>query len=186
MNFVQPIRDKEKLEEMKEELKKKGTRNYIMFLVGINTGLRVSDVVKLNRDDVRDENNNMRTHITIIETKTKKVKRFPICNDLYIELERYTRNMKPNEYLFKSQGRINRPITTTQAYRIIKKCANNIGIKEVGTHTMRKTFGYFHYKQFHDVAMLQKIFNHSSPSITLKYIGIEQDEIDQSYYNFSL
>ena len=90
-----------------------------MFLVGINTGLRVSDVVKLNRDDVRDENNNMRTHITIIETKTKKVKRFPICNDLYIELERYTRNMKPNEYLFKSQGRINRPITTTQAYRII-------------------------------------------------------------------
>ena len=94
--------------------------------------------------------------------------------------------MKPNEYLFKSQGRINRPITTTQAYRIIKKCANNVAISEVGTHTMRKTFGYFHYKQFHDVAMLQKIFNHSSPSITLKYIGIEQDEIDQSYYNFSL
>ena len=186
MNFVQPIRDKENIEQMKEELKKRGTRDYIMFLVGINTGLRISDIVKLNRNDVRDEKNNMRTHITIIETKTKKIKKFPICNDLYIELEKYTRFMRQGEYLFKSQGHTNRPITTTQAYRIIKSCANNIGIKEVGTHTMRKSFGYFHYKQFHDVAMLQEIFNHSSPSITLKYIGIEQDEIDQSYYNFSI
>ena len=53
-----------------------------------------------------------------------------------------------------------------------------------GTHTMRKTFGYHHYKKFKDVAMLQKIFNHSSPEITLRYIGIEQDEIDESYTNF--
>lgn len=51
---------------------------------------------------------------------------------------------------------------------------------------MRKTFGYFHYQQYHDIAMLQAILNHSSPSITLRYIGISQDEIDQSYSNFSL
>ena len=76
----------------------------------------------------------MRTHITIIEIKTKKVKKFPICNDLYIELEKYTRFMRIGEYLFKSQGRINCPITTTQAYRIIKSCANNIKLKDVGTH----------------------------------------------------
>ena len=70
MKFVEPIKNKEQLEQMKEELKKRGTRDYVMFLVGINTGLRISDIVKLNRNDVRDENNNMRTHITIIETKT--------------------------------------------------------------------------------------------------------------------
>jgi integrase len=51
---------------------------------------------------------------------------------------------------------------------------------------MRKTFGYWHYQQYHDVAMLQTIFNHSSPSITLRYIGINQDEIDKSYRDFSL
>ena len=56
----------------------------------------------------------------------------------------------------------------------------------VGTHTMRKTFGYHHYKQFNDVALLQKIFNHSSPSITMRYVGIAQEELDYSYLNFEL
>ena len=51
---------------------------------------------------------------------------------------------------------------------------------------MRKTFGYHHYKQYKDVVILQKIFNHSSQSITLRYIGIEQDDIDMSYQNFEL
>lgn len=186
MNFVQPIRDREKLEEMKEELKKKGTRDYMLFYTGINTGLRVSDVVKLNYDDIRTPEGNMKTHITIIETKTKKVKKFPLCNGLLIELEKYTKNMDRGEYLFKSQKGSNKPITTSRAYTIINESARSIGLEEIGTHTMRKTFGYFHYKQFKDVALLQTLFNHSSPSITLRYIGIEQDDIDKSYQNFSL
>ena len=185
MNFVQPIRDKNKLEEMKEELKKRGTRDYLLFITGLNTGLRVSDIVKLKYDDIRDTNGNMKSHITILEQKTKKIKKFPICNDLYIELELYTRRMKKGDYLFKSRAS-NAPITTTQSYRIIRATANKIGLTEIGTHTMRKTFGYFHYKQYHDVAILQTIFNHSSPSITLRYIGISQDEIDQSYRDFSI
>lgn len=186
MNFVQPIRDKEKLEEMKEELRKSGTRDYLLFYTGINTGLRISDIIKLKYDDIRDEYNNMKSHISIIEKKTKKPKKFPICNGLYNELEKYTRNLKPGDYLFKSQKGNNRPISTSQAYRIIAEASAKIGLDEIGTHTMRKTFGYHHYQQYHDIAILQKLFNHSSPSMTLRYIGIEQDEIDQSYYNFSL
>lgn len=186
MNFVQPIREKNKIEEMKEELKKNGTRDFMMFYTGINTGLRISDLVKLTRDDVRNADGSMKTHIVIIETKTKKQKRFPLFNGLLTEMEKYTRNMKAGEYLFKSQKGNNRPITTTQAYRIIVSAGTNIGLKEIGTHTMRKTFGYWHYQQYHDVAMLQKLYNHSSPSITLRYISIEQDEIDESYANFSL
>lgn len=186
MNFVQPIRDKNKLEEMKEELKKSGTRNFMMFYTGINTGLRISDLVRLNRDDVRNKDGSMKTHIEIIEQKTKKRKKFPIMNGLLIELEKYTRNMKEGKYLFKSQKGDNKPITTTQAYRIIVEAGANIGLTEIGTHTMRKTFGYWHYQQYHDIAMLQKLFNHSSPSITLRYIGIEQDEIDKSYAGFSI
>lgn len=186
MNFVQPIRDREKLEEMKFELKKKGIRDYMLFLTGINTGLRVSDIATLNVDDVRQKNGQMKSHIILTEQKTKKTKRFPLCNTLFEELELYTKNMREGEYLFKSQKGKNKPITTTQAYRILKECSNKINIPEVGTHTMRKTFGYFHYKQYRDVAILQQIFNHSSPNITLRYIGINQDEIDNSYRNFSL
>ncbi len=51
---------------------------------------------------------------------------------------------------------------------------------------MRKTFAYHHYKQFKNIAILQKILNHSSPTITLKYIGIEQDEINRFYKKFAL
>jgi len=50
-----------------------------------------------------------------------------------------------------------------------------VGLDEVGTHTMRKTFGYWHYKEFGDVADLQQLFNHSSQSVTLRYIGIAQE-----------
>ena len=57
---------------------------------------------------------------------------------------------------------------------------------KVGTHTLRKTFGYHHYQKFKDVAVLQKIFNHYSPQITMRYIGIDQDMIDDSYNNFVL
>ena len=186
MNFVQPIRDRERLEEMKEELKKSGTRNYMLFYVGVNTGLRISDIVKLNYNDIRNSDGSMKSHISIVEKKTNKLKRFPIVNGLYTELDKYTKNMRDGEYIFKSNKGQNKPITTTQAYRIISNAATNVGLEEVGTHTLRKTFGYHHYKQFKDIAILQQIFNHSSPSITLKYLGIDQDEIDKSYSNFCL
>lgn len=186
MNLVQPIRDKEMLEKMKDELKKNGTRDYLFFYTGINTGLRISDIIQLKYNDIRNNDGSMKTHISIIEKKTKKPKKFPIVNGLYIELEKYTRDMQLGEYLFKSQKGTNKPITTTQAYRILSAAANNIGLTEIGTHSMRKTFGFHHYQQYHDVALLQQIFNHSSPSITLKYIGINQDIIDMSYSNFQL
>lgn len=148
--------------------------------------MRVSDVVKLNRDDIRNPDNTMKQYITVIEKKTNKIKRFPLCNGLLVEMEKYTRNIAQGEFLFKSRKGGNKPITTTQAYRIINSAGLKVGLEEIGTHTMRKTFGYHHYKQFKDVALLQKIFNHSSPYITLRYIGINQDEIDLGYKNFSL
>lgn len=62
-----------------------------------------------------------------------------------------------------------------------------VGLEErIGTHSMRKTFGYHHYQQFKDIALLQKIFNHSSQLITLRYIGIDQEQIDYTYNNFVL
>lgn len=75
----------------------------------------------------------------------------------------------------------------TQCYRIINAACKKAGIEyRVGTHTLRKTFGYHHYQKFKDVAVLQKIFNHYSPQVTLRYIGIDHDIIDESYNNFIL
>jgi len=186
MNTVQPIRNREKLEDLKDELKKNGTRDYMLFYTGINSGMRVSDIVVLKKDDIRNSDGSMKQHITVTEKKTGKQKKFPLCNGLLAEMEGYTKNMKTGEYLFKSRKGENKPITTVQAYRIISEAAKKIGLCEIGTHTMRKTFGYFHYQQYKDVAILQAILNHSSPSVTLRYIGINQDIIDNSYMNFRL
>ena len=84
-------------------------------------------------------------------------------------------------------GKKHKRLDRSQVYRFINNTCKNLNIAlNVGTHTMRKTFGYHHYKQNHDVVLLQKIFNHSSPSITMRYIGIAQEELDESYINFEL
>ena len=81
----------------------------------------------------------------------------------------------------------NNRMERTQSYRIIRDAGREVGIDyKIGTHTLRKTFGYHHYKKFKDIALLQEIFNHSSPSITLRYIGVNQDRIDVTYRSFSL
>ncbi|WP_431808998.1 tyrosine-type recombinase/integrase [Lysinibacillus sphaericus] len=77
-------------------------------------------------------------------------------------------------------------MSTAQAYRALQKAADALGRDDIGTHTMRKTFGYHHYKSNKDVATLQHIFNHSVPSITLKYIGITSDEINATMEDFPL
>ena len=102
MNVVQPIKSKEKIEEMKEELKKSGTRNYLFFQTGINTGLRISDIVKLKVSDVKDESGFMKSHIQIKEQKTKKEKQFPLCNNLLVEMQKYTRKNEQGDYLLSS------------------------------------------------------------------------------------
>lgn len=181
MDFVQPIRDRDKIQEMKNELLKSGYRNYMLFNIGINTGLRVSDILSLKVGDVK-----YKTHIIIKEKKTRKNKRFLINSNLRMDIDKYIYNMNDFEFLFKSQKGTNSPITRIQAYRILNSAAIKCSIKEVGTHTMRKTFGYWHYKQYKDIAILQDIFNHSAPSITLRYIGINDDMKDKTIENFYL
>lgn len=136
MKFVQPIRDKNKIEEMKNELLKSGYKNYLLFVTGINTGLRIGDLLKLKVSDVKN-----RTHILMQEQKTGKEKRSLINNQLRKDFERYIINMDDESYLFKSRKGENNPISRVQAYRILNKAAANIGVGEVGTHTLRKTFG---------------------------------------------
>lgn len=181
MELVQPIRDMEQVENMKRELLKGGYRDYMLFIVGINTGLRISDILKLKVSDVSD-----RSHIILKEKKTKKNKRISITN-IAKELNEYIIGMDTDEHLFKSQKGDNQPISRVQAYRILNKAADKVGIGgEIGTHTLRKTFGYHFYQKTKDVALLQELFNHSSPSITLRYIGINQDMMDNAMDNFKL
>lgn len=180
MTIVEPIKNKDDIKKVENVLAKKNGRDLLLFVIGINCGLRISDILSLDVGDVKGQ-----SHIRIVEKKTGKFKKFPVNAKLKPMFEEYTKGKNPDEPLFKTvfQNRMQR----FAAYYIVRSACKEAGLQEkVGTHTMRKTFGYHHYRKFKDVAILQKIFNHSSPEITLRYIGIEQDEIEKSYVNFIL
>ena len=180
MNIVEPIRKKQDITSLENFLKKRGLRDLLLFVLGTNSGLRISDILALNVGDVKNK-----THITIREKKTGKFKKFPINSKLKSIIDEYTKDKINDEPLFKTK--FNNRLERVGAYMILKNVSQKAGIEEnIGTHTLRKTFGYHHYKQFKDIAILQKIFNHSNPEVTLRYIGIEQSQIEESYSNFIL
>ena len=150
MVTVEPIRDKRDIKKVELILKKQSLRNALIFLIGINCGLRISDILNLNVGDVKDKH-----YIQIIEQKTNKPKRVPINLKLKPIVEEFTigRNIEEPLFLTVFKNRMER----TSAYRIIRKACKLANIQEkVGTHTMRKTFGYHHYQKFRDVVILQK------------------------------
>ncbi|MBO6087374.1 site-specific integrase [bacterium] len=180
-NAVEPVRNKQNIFEIENYLGKNNYRNKVIWIFGINTGLRVSDILGLNVGDVRNK-----SYICLKEKKTGKFKQFLLNRKLKGIIEDFIENRPDEEPLFESQKQ--HRLDRSQAYRMLNQACRAVGVKEtrIGTHTMRKTFGYHHYKQFKDVAILQEIFNHSSPKITLRYIGINQDEINDSYSQFEL
>ncbi|MGH1092479.1 site-specific integrase [Bacillus mycoides] len=180
MNFVQPIRDPEQIQQIKEYLKEKNARNYILFVMGINTGLRISDILKLKVGDVQG------SHISMREMKTGKQKRIQITAALKRELKWFGEGREVGEYLLKSRKGKNRPIGRSMAYKILKSTAAEFGLDEIGTHTLRKTYGYHMYMQTKNIALLMEIFNHSSEKVTLRYIGVNQDAMDKAMSRFKI
>ncbi|MFD2133323.1 site-specific integrase [Pseudogracilibacillus auburnensis] len=179
MNFVNPIRDQDRIDAMKKFLKSKSERNYILFMVGINTGLRISDILPLRVGDV-----NRRQYFVITEKKTDKRKHIQMTPLLRRELKKYVEGKEDDEYLFTSRQGVNRPIGRSMAYKILREAAEYVGLDSIGTHTLRKTFGYHFYQKYKDVVMLMEIFNHTEEKTTLRYIGVTQDALDQAMERF--
>jgi integrase len=191
MNTVEPIRDEKKIKAMKLILKDKNIRDYVLFTLGINTGLRVSDLLRLRFSDVVTDSGKIKDSIYIRETKTGKEKVFSInktAKDAIKEyLDRLNKKYEPSWFLFKSKKGSNKAISRVQAYDILNSAARMIGIYEnIGTHTLRKTFGYHARLKGVPIEILQRIFNHSAPGITMRYIGITQDELENVYLELNL
>ena len=190
---VQPIRSLQGIEDMKWALKRQpwmnraitweAERNYILFCLGINTGLRVGDMLRLTVQDVKGKK-----RVIIKEGKTDKPRIILIKGQLYEDLNNYIKELTVplgTQWLFPSRKGHN-AISRIQAYRALNMASEYAGLESIGTHTMRKTFGYWYYKQTKDLAMLQEILNHSKPNITKRYIGLTAESIEQSLEDFEL
>lgn len=180
MNYVEPIRDARTVQDIADYLKTVHEKYYVMYEIGIYSGLRVSDILKLKIRDIRGKD-----CIRLREKKTRKEKLFPINRELRPVLDQYCEGKPDYMYVVPSARATNKAVSREYAYRVIHEAGEVFGLDNLGTHTMRKTFGYHFYLQTKDIVLLMKILNHSDEKKTLRYIGIEQSTINDAMRKFS-
>ena len=175
---VDPIRDLKDIESIKRMLSSK-PRDLLLFTAGINNGLRTGDLLKLKVGDVRHLKEG--ETLNIIESKTKKQNFFMVNKPIFKALKNYIQKVNPDEgdYLFPS-ARTGEPISIPAVNLMIKKWTKAINLKgNFGTHSLRKTFGYVQRVKYGvGIEVLMKRFNHSSPAVTLRYLGVNDEEVN--------
>jgi len=191
MISVDPIRDEKKIRDMKTYLKGKNLRDYALFVIGINVALRISDLLKLTWSDVLDENLKDFKAIRLVEGKTGKKRDITLNKTSQKALREFLDSLDTygmDDYVFKSREGKNKPLSRQQALNILKKAAEAVGIKEdnVGTHTLRKTWGYHAWKKGFSPALIMETLNHSNLNVTKRYLGIRQDEINDLYGSLNI
>jgi integrase len=188
MKAVEPIRDPKKINAMKNYLKGKNIRDYTLFVMGINVALRISDLLKLTWGDVLEDKNFK--VINLKEGKTRKTRNIKLNEAAQKALEELLGSLDTysmDDYIFQSREGDNSPITRQQALNILKDAAEAVGIKEnVGTHTLRKTWGYHAWKSGFNPALIMETLNHSNLNVTKRYLGIRQDEINDLYDSLNI
>jgi integrase len=175
---VEPIRRPTDIQAI-SRLLKDSPRDRLLFLMGINNGLRTGDLLKLKADDVRLMK--VGDRLTIKEGKTGKMNVLVINKTVHRAMREYIAWRQPGigEYLFKSRKGENRPLTVQAVNRLVKSWCKAVNLKgNYGAHTLRKTFGYVQ-RTVHGVGfeLIAKRFNHSNPAVTMRYLGIEDKEI---------
>lgn len=197
MNTAQPIRKGEDLHRFKEYYRSTcpNSRNYLMVVMGLNTALRISDILSLRWKDVYDFGlQRYREHLSVTEQKTDKNSLILINKNVksvlmeYRQcLDRQGRSIGEDDFLFANNRKKNQPISRVQAFRIIKKAARACCLDGViSCHSLRKTFGYHAWRQGIMPALLMNIYNHSSYQITVHYLGIEQDDRDSIFRDIDI
>jgi site-specific recombinase XerD len=172
-------------------VKRKNPRNFLLFTLGINTGLRISDLLKLKVEDVQDEKGRILEYLDLTEKKTKKQRLIYINDEARSALEYFLEKTKIYEldrYLFISdKTKINKPISRIRAWQLIQSWCREVGIKtRIGTHTLRKTMGYQMRIAGVAIEIIQEVLGHQSISMTKRYLGITDDEVTKAFKNFNL
>lgn len=190
MSTTQPIRDIKILHSFKDYYlhMKPNMRNYALIIVGLNTALRINDLLHVKWDAIFREGR-MKDHICVVESKTGKENRIFLNKEAKAALKTLYMEEKAsrNPYIFCSCRSSAEPMSRYQAYRIVRKAAEEVGLTDhISCHSLRKTFGYHAWKQGTPPALLMSIYNHSSYRITRRYLCIEQEDKDKVFKDIKL
>lgn len=203
----EPIKDIEDIDRISRYLiKNERYRDNMLFIVGINFGLRISDLLQLRFMHLINDNFTFKTTFPILEKKTKntrKVKRNRYITINSAVMDAVTLYLEHNpskldDYMFQNQS--NRkstkrtegsPMSRQRVDVILKDIADTLHLNcKIATHSLRKTFGYHQMLMSNNdprkLLVLQKMFGHSTSAQTLDYIGITGEEIEEAYMKLNL
>ncbi len=195
MSTTLPIKDAQQLKEFKEYYLtvRPNMRNYFLVILGLNTALRIGDILNLKWDDLYDfKRKTVRKYIYVTEQKTGKQNCIIINKNITNAFQLYQQSLPlidlaPETPLFCSQKGDYMPLSRYQAFRIIKQAAEAAGFDaHISCHSLRKTFGYHAWKQGASPVLLMKIYNHSSFDVTRRYLCIEQEDKDMIFQKINL
>ena len=186
MNFVEPIRDRKKIAQIKNLLRGEGRyRDLLLFVVGINTALRISDLLELHVGHFLDDHQHIKPRFLIKEQKRGKRQEVVVNTSIREALEEFFAAHpeiigNKNHFIFfntKDSGFM-QPIRRGQAWKIIMTICQQVGLRgNFGTHSLRKTWGYHARMQGVDLALIMHKLNHESIAYTKRYLGITDDEL---------
>ena len=186
MNFVEPIRDRKKIAQIKNQLRgQRRLRDLLLFVVGINTALRISDLLTLRVEHFLDDNQLIKRRFLIKEQKRGKRQEVVVNDSIRETLEEYLAAYPENAgdhshfIFFNTKAyHFQEPIKRGQAWKIITTICQQVGLSgNFGTHSLRKTWGYHARMQGVDLALIMHKLNHESIAYTKRYLGITDDEL---------
>ncbi len=189
MAATEPIRSKKELNALAKYYLDKGQmRNYTMLIMGVYTTLRISDLLRLKWSDVYDEEKQMfYKEISLTEKKTGKTKIIALNKQIFGALRLYLPHRRGN-FIFASNRKEDKAISRVQAWRIIHAAVEALGITgKIACHSLRKTWGYHAWNDKNiSPVVIMAIYNHSSFKVTMRYLGIEQDDLNKAYLKMEL
>jgi len=187
MNFVEPIRSTKKINQIKNLLRGQNRyRDLLLFTTGINTALRVSDLLQLKIGDFIDADGNLKARFWLREAKRGKRHEVILNDSIREALAAYRQaypqvEADPEHFLFFNT-RTNdylKPISRKQAWKFVTDICQAVGLSgNFGTHSLRKTWGYHARMNGVDLALIMHKLNHNSLAYTRRYLGITDDELE--------
>jgi integrase len=191
MNEVEAVKTPEQRTQLEAQLLDAGQIYFDIWKCGVNLALRISDLLTITMADVKALDTNAPA-LHLVEKKTGKKRKIVVNGAALNTMRRRLDDHPRHKFLFQSEAvninrRTRQPINRRSVCRVFEKAGQKIAPKvSIGTHSMRKTRGYAMYDAGRSIESICKVLNHSTPAVTMRYIGIDQRDIDQSYVEFEL
>ena len=179
---IKPIKDPGKIMQIKDVLKAQSHRDLVLFVMGINIPIQIHDLIGLKISHVAGENGKIHQELTI--QKKRQTKTYPLNKAIHEALKGYLPLKNPPDWpLFPSNKNPAEPMNRYLAYRILRDAGEEVGLNNLGSTTLRKTFGYHIYRQTGSLALAQAFLNQGSTTNTAKFLDIKsRPEVKEDIY----